>query len=74
MTCFVSESGEFLILVNFSLFFVSFFVMESNIYAPQSQSHSVAVEQTMRGLGGRSSAHAVTAASYPPVLKVCSSG
>ena len=32
------------------------------------------VEQTMRGLGGRSSAHAVTAASYPPVLKVYSSG
>ena len=42
--------------------------------ASESVSHSVAVEQTMRGLGGRSSAHAVTAASYPPVLKVYSSG
>ena len=26
----------------------------------------------MGGLGGRSSVHAVTAASYPPVLKLCS--
>ena len=70
---------ESFIITHRAVFFVNFsFLLYGDVIlylrASESVSHSVAVEQTMRGLGGRSSAHAVTAASYPPVLKVYSSG